>query len=137
MGQMKYRGQEYEALPLSLEILEGDMVGCYRGQMFHPKYVKHLPEASSEFRLRYRGATYVTGGCVQGVTQTEEMAAALGSTLGPTVSEIVPLRRKIDSQLSQAHHSNLVRNIDRRLQVARSQGNTQLVQALEAERELL
>lgn len=136
---MRYRGLEYDACPPSLEIVEGDVVGRYRGQPIRQKYVKHLPEANLEFRLRYRGVAYGAEAVsqIQGNTNPLDILGTPGPTPLPITSQIVSLQRRTDAKLSETHHFNLIRNLEHRLQVARRQGNGLLVQALEAERELI
>jgi hypothetical protein len=124
---MKYRGVEYQPVTTTLDVVEGDVVARYRGQAYRQTYVKHLPEAGPAFQLRYRGASYTTGTVPIAPIPDSEI-----QELKPT-STIVPLRRVVADQLSQAHHQNLIRNLEHRLEVARSQGNSKLIQMLESE----
>lgn len=132
---MKYRGTEYQPVISDLELLDSDIVECYRGQRFRQKYVKHLPESSPAFQLRYRGASYTVG---SDLAVLEQPASSAEVNEPQPASMIVPMQRTSairSTRLAETHHQYLSQNLEHRLEVARSQGNTTLVRILEAERE--
>jgi Domain of unknown function (DUF4278) len=132
---MKYRGVEYQPAIPDLEIMDSDIVECYRGQKIRQKYVKHLPESSPEFQLRYRGVDYTIG---SDPSLIEQRSVSSEADEQEVVSMVIPMHRTSairSARSAETHHHNLSQNLEHRLEVARTQGNSSLVEILEAERE--
>jgi hypothetical protein len=130
--KLKYRGVEYEHDSPVLEIVEGEIAGKYRGQSWKPHYLKHISVPQPVLNLQYRGAAYTTG------QPTPIGAPAVVSVPKPAQTGVVVAfknRHQLSAELSRVHHINVMRNLEHRLEVARSQGNASLVQMLEAERD--
>lgn len=57
--KLSYRGVNYEAEPMTLEVTEGEIAGTYRS---HPWRVHHATQPRYRFvaplKLLYRGVTY-------------------------------------------------------------------------------
>lgn len=140
-----YRGASYEYNSPSLETRETDLLRRHQGAY---QRCKTLQEAS--YPLTYRGVRYTT----------EQVAEALSSTptlRGPqklvyrgqqyikypngAIESVVPEKAvripnttaELFKEVSRVHQDNLRRNLQRRLKIAKQQGNQSLVNLLEAE----
>ncbi len=126
--KMAYRGVHYEREPFSLEVKESELVGTYRGCTYRRRYPQHVPQLAAKPALHYRGSAYQSCPLIQ----TE---VALRSQLA-AIAQACQTNREPKSEISDAasvHLTNLRQNLERRLQVARSQGDDDLIRALERE----
>lgn len=119
--RLSYRGAQYESNQPTLEVTEGEILGKYRGVSWRCRTLQEAPIPSSDVALKYRGVAYTWGQAV--ATQRKSV----------TIPTALPVLKEI----SRIHRSNLERNLERRLQIAREQGNQVLVGLLEAERKQL
>ncbi len=139
-----YRGNSYEYNPSSLEVREVDALRHYRSA----QRCKTLVE--SNYPLIYRGATYTTAQIAQAFTSTPafgspQLLTYRGVQYIKNANGIVEFARPAKASLapkaitpafleaSTVHHENLRRSLERRLEVAKGQGNQNLVSQLEAE----
>ena len=53
--QFSYRGVLYDKKPLTLEVTESEISGKYRGQDWHYRYPKHIPQLQPKIFMQYRG----------------------------------------------------------------------------------
>jgi hypothetical protein len=131
--KLSYRGVHYEQNPLSLEVTEGEILGKYRGANWRCHTLQEMPVPQPDRVLKYRGVAYHTNqrvGACQTVAQSDRPRA-----IKPiTVTSSLNTRKRLE----ETHRENLRRNLERRLQAARSRGDQHLINILEAEsRELL
>ncbi|MGA7934741.1 MAG: DUF4278 domain-containing protein [Kovacikia sp.] len=127
--KLSYRGVSYESNPLTLEVTESEILGKYRGANWHCHTLKELPIPQPNRTLTYRGVLYNTN-------QTEEQNQtdlASGNTTRSARSGAIPKVFPIRKQTEQVHRTNLLRNLERRLQVAKEHGDQNLINLLEAE----
>lgn len=139
-----YRGDSYEYNPSSLEVREVDALRRYQSA----QRCKTLVE--SNYPLIYRGATYTTAQIAQAFTSTPvssspQLLTYRGVQYLKNANGMVEFARPAKASLapkaitpafleaSTVHHENLRRNLERRLEVAKGQGNENLVNQLEAE----
>lgn len=139
-----YRGDSYEYNPSSLEVREVDALRRYRSA----QRCKTLVE--SNYPLFYRGAVYTTAQIAQAFTSTPvsgspQLLTYRGAQYVRNANGIVEFARPAKASLAPkaitpdfleaatVHHENLRRNLERRLEVAKGQGNENLVSQLEAE----
>lgn len=131
--KLSYRGVHYEQNPLSLEVTEGEILGKYRGATWRCHTLEEMPVPQPDLTLKYRGVTYHTNQAVeacQTATQSDKVRAIKPVAVATTLAA-----RKT---LQDTHRENMRRNLERRLQSARNQGDQRLINMLEAEsRELL
>ena len=125
--KLSYRGMKYDNASSFLEVTEGDIGGTYRGQTWRSHYVRHIPEPAPVHDLRYRGVAYRTG----------QAAVAMPTAAGARRTLPVSHRREREKELdevSRMHLSNIRRSLERRMQVAKAQGDEKLVRLLEQEK---
>jgi hypothetical protein len=127
---LSYRGVKYRFTPFTPVATTSEVIGRYRGQ---PCRRSHFDLSLSQPRLtlKYRGVSYVTGS--QGQMASEPVAHDL--KMAPVVG-MTDLRR-MQSELEKVHNLSIQRNVERRLDVARSQGNQTLIHILENEQKQL
>lgn len=129
-----YRGVNYDYNPLSLEVRESELTGTYRGRSMHFSYVSHVPVPQPVANYTYRGVGYSTNaqGQIQPPTATPErlpvfQAGRVAAATG------LKARRHLLKDAAEAHRINVQQSIQHRIEVARAQGNDQLLSQLEAE----
>lgn len=115
-----YRGVRYNHEPSAMAVREAEVGGKYRGQLWQ-RHVLVEQQAPQPIRhLKYRGVPYTIG----------EIAApvAIEATLASDgiLNNLMP-------RVSHLHRANIQRNIERRIEVAKAQGNSLLVAMLERE----
>lgn len=129
-----YRGVDYDYNPPSLEVRESELTGCYRGHSLNFSYVSHVPVPQPVADYTYRGVGYSTDsqGRIgpataaaqrQPVFQAGRVAASRG----------LKARRDLLREAADAHRINIQQSIQHRIEVARAQGNDQLLGQLEDE----
>jgi hypothetical protein len=126
--RLTYRGAStaYE-LP-TIDMLEGDIGGTYRGQPWRLRYPRHIPEVQPIAELKYRGVPYGTGNPAQADARVPPPA----SPWHP--APFIPKSRKtLFSETAKIHRANLYHNLERRMQAAKARGDKKLLQLLESE----
>ncbi|MBE9139500.1 DUF4278 domain-containing protein [Nodosilinea sp. LEGE 07088] len=129
-----YRGVDYTYNAPSLEVRDSELTGCYRGRSLNFKYLSHVPVPQPIASYTYRGVGYSTN--AQG--QVEPLAAVperqpVFQAGRVAVKTGLRARRHLLQEAAEAHRINIQQSIQHRIDVARSQGNEQLLQQLEDE----
>lgn len=125
-----YRGISYESEPSLLEIKEGDVGGRYRGNEWNHHYPRHMLTLQPKLYRQYRGVSYST--CPMVATEHFPYNTVPSSDSARSV----PKQKETPSlnhPIAKLHLENLRRNLERRLQVAKENGNETLVLLLEKE----
>ncbi|MGI0489590.1 DUF4278 domain-containing protein [Pantanalinema rosaneae CENA516] len=148
--KLSYRGATYDYTPPSLEVTEAEVLNQhqYASRNCHTLQENTIPNPNVP--LSYRGVTYTRGQIAaaerslghsnvtltyRGATYRSHAAnAAMPVAVARTEQAVViPDRVPVLREVGKIHQANLRRNLERRLQVARAQGNFSLVSLLEAE----
>ncbi|NEQ19984.1 MAG: DUF4278 domain-containing protein [Microcoleus sp. SIO2G3] len=116
--KLSYRGVNYEA-PSTLEVTEGEIGGMYRGQNWRYQYPRHIPTPLPIPNLKYRGVPYGSG----------QPIATTSTRTGIIRNE----REQVLDEWTNLHLQNIRRSLEHRLQVAKANGDQNLIQLLEAE----
>ncbi|AFZ42622.1 hypothetical protein PCC7418_0388 [Halothece sp. PCC 7418] len=130
--RLTYRGINYETETMPLETTEGEVVGTYRGQPWRDHYPRHIPELEPKLWLQYRGVNYSKRPVVQSSHRSDLPIPAV------TPHSELPSPRHFttqneESEAANAHLESIRRNLERRISVAREQGNEHLLSMLEQE----
>ncbi|MGD1874470.1 MAG: DUF4278 domain-containing protein [Mastigocoleus sp.] len=120
--RLTYRGIAYEYMPITQNSVLGKISGRHRGQNWRRKNATHLKMNRTTAQLKYRGLAYHIG-------EPEEIQQILEQKRRFFVKK----REKVENKLTQTHLSNIHRNLERRLQVAKANGDVKLVHLLEDE----
>jgi hypothetical protein len=130
---LSYRGVKYRFTPFTPVATTSEVIGRYRGQ---PCRRSHFDLSISQPRLtlKYRGVSYVTGSQGQVASRPLE-SVAHDIKMAPVVG-LTDLSR-IQSELEKVHNLSIQKNVERRLDVARNQGNQTLIHLLENEQKQL
>lgn len=132
-----YRGVEYDYNPVSVEMKDSGMTGCYRGRTLTFSYPSHVPVPQPVARYTYRGVGYTT--TAQGhpqplsVSAETEVRQPVFQSIKGADSPMMQARRHLLMEATSAHRTNMQRSLDHRIAVAKAQGNERLVQQLEEE----
>jgi hypothetical protein len=127
--KLSYRTVSYDYTPLSLEATEKEILGKYRGVVSHCHTLKEMPVPQPDMQLTYRGVSYHTDPTVVERCRTAVRSDARQVTCPIGVMRTLAVRKAME----EVHRSNLLSNLERRLQSARERGDTRLVELLEAE----
>jgi hypothetical protein len=109
--QLTYRGANYEYDIPTVDMVEGEVAGKYRGQNWHYRYPRHIPVPK-----KYGGTNH---------TAKRDTAAASA----PAAVKSSPIVQEV----AQVHRANICSMLDRRQQVARAKGDERLLRLLEIE----
>ena len=131
MVKLSYRGICYQDEPSDIEMNEG-LASGYRGQDCPLwRYPRHMPVQQGPIDLKYRGIA-------DRIHQTAgpEFAAL---NVKPVVSEgdalMSTAKHSVKQEVAKTHRTNILENLEHRLQVARSRGDQELIRQLEKEKE--
>ncbi len=128
--KLSYRGVSYESEPSILEIQAGEMGGKYRGQAWQYRYPRHIPQLHPKLYKQYRGVAYSTYPALL----TEKWATSYSTN--PNQYSPVSLNspcKVVVNEIATAHLENMRSSLERRLQIAKSRHDQQLVNLLEQE----
>lgn len=130
--KLTYRGIQYEPETNPLETTEGEIGGKYRGQSWRYHYPRHIPQLQPKLGLQYRGVHYSK----RPVVQSHHLSTMSIPAITPEAKLPTPpyfATQTSETEAEQAHIESMRRNLERRLSVARENGNNQLVSMLEKE----
>ncbi len=116
-----YRGVRYNHEPSTMTMREAEVGGKYRGQLWQRHVLVEQPAPQPIRHLKYRGVPYTIG----------EIAAPMPPIKAELLSDGV--LGNLMPHVSRLHRANIQHNIERRLEVAKAQGNSLLVAMLERE----
>ena len=109
--QLTYRGANYDYDIPTVDMVEGEVAGKYRGQNWNYRYPRHIPVPKT-----YGGVNH----SVKRYTSAASAPAAVESS--STFAEV-----------AQVHRAHICSILDRRKQVARAKGDVKLMSLLEIE----
>lgn len=116
--QLTYRGANYEYDIPTVDMIEGEVAGKYRGQDWNYRYPRHLAVPK-----KYGGVNSTTKRDFQA---QQDVAAASAPYSTVESSPIV-------ADLAQVHRVHICSILDRRQQVAKAKGDERLLRLLEKE----
>jgi hypothetical protein len=133
--KLSYRGVSYETQPSTLlEMMEGEIGGQYRGQGWNYRYPRHIPQLKPQPYRQYRGVGYGTHSPSQ--TTISDFTTPTSSGQYCPIPIQKPTKVFV-CQTTKTHIENVRRNLERRLQVAKTSGDDRLVHLLEQESQQL
>lgn len=127
--RLTYRGIGYDYEPTLIESAESNG-GFYRGHAYSFSYPKHIPLAQRDVQMTYRGVDYrlTRAGKVESIAP---IAAPASMT-----SRLQSRQAKLKAT-AIAHHQNIQRSLEHRLDVAKEKGDRALIQQLEREMQMM
>ncbi len=130
-----YRGVNYDYNPPSLEVRESELTGTYRGRPVNFSYVSHVPVAQPVANYTYRGVSYSTNaqGQIEPPMATLERVPVFQAGRIAMAGAGLKARRHLLKDAAEAHRVSIQQSMQHRIEVARAQGNDQLLTQLEAE----
>ncbi len=134
--KLSYRGVQYDHNPPMLEVSESDILCRYRGRTHRYSYVRHLPFPQPRAELTYRGVAYQTDSHGQRQPASQPSRRSVFSSFQDRLTALSPLmseRQRLLREVAQSHSASIQDSLERRIAVARAQGNLLLLQQLEDE----
>lgn len=127
--KLTYRGISYEQPTSTLRWSNGPVIGQYRGVPVHTQKVDRIPPQPPR-HLNYRGLAY----------RVDRLGQIVNEQPGSTTTAAQPAQRAIAERspflnAAQAHHRAMMASLERRIEIARTKGDQQLLILLEAERQ--
>ncbi|XFA72446.1 DUF4278 domain-containing protein [Thermosynechococcaceae cyanobacterium Okahandja] len=119
--QLTYRGVNYPASENRTAVVASGVTGRYRGAQW-VGYKAANAVAQPNHTLCWRGVRYQTNG--------EPVVAAAAATSAPE-KPLLPQRSR--DPIAETHRHAILKSLEHRLNVARSQGNQDLINLLEDE----
>ena len=125
------RGISYESHPPDLELTQCEVGNKFRDTSGRQKYPRHI-RATEPKDLKYGEVGYCTGSPedVEGMLKATSIAAKNENNQAALTKSS---RQQVLEELHDIHLSNIRRNLEHRLQVAREKGDLHLIRLLEAE----
>ena len=124
-----YRGIEYEYAPETVEVTTEGVCGKYRGAEWKCHYSKHIPVTHHAAELKYRGASYYSGN----PQEVEELKQRKKLDFIFAKNNQIFFSNQPNNELARIHLANLQRSVQRRLEVAKQNGDEKLINELEKE----
>ncbi|MDJ0694424.1 MAG: DUF4278 domain-containing protein [Mastigocoleus sp. MO_167.B18] len=129
--KLTYRGVAYEYTPIPVKMTPGEVGGKYRGVPWRHYQAESIPTMHQNFaRLKYRGVAYCIGE-PQNIQERED-AVTLQERYAASAHKVNNVFKSRD-ELTKTHLSNIRKNLERRLQLAKQRGDTNLIDLLEEE----
>ena len=122
--KLTYRGTNYEYDIPTVDMIEGEVAGKYRGQNWKYRYPRHIPVPQHPHDLRYRGV-------LESGRKSLKVDRDLIGTVDSTEAAVT-FAQKVD-EVAKVHRVNICNILDRRKQVARAKGDVKLMCLLEIE----
>ena len=122
--KLTYRGTNYEYDIPTVDMIEGEVAGKYRGQNWNYRYPRHIPVPQHPHDLRYRGV-------LESGRKSLKVDRDLIGTVDSTEAAVT-FAQKVD-EVAKVHRVNICNILDRRKQVARAKGDVKLMHLLEIE----
>jgi hypothetical protein len=126
--KLTYRGANYEYDLPTVDMIEGEVAGKYRGQNWNYHYPRHMKVPQHPHDLQYRG---VLDSNRESLKIDRDVAPKL-DTIEVTVEVTVTSAPKVED-IATVHRMNICNILDRRKQVARAKGDVKLMSLLEIE----
>ena len=116
--KLTYRGANYEYDIPTVDMIEGEVAGKYRGQNWNYRYPRHLRAPN-----KHGGTNYTTKQDSQAGDRDVAAASA------PPAVKSYPT----GVEVAQVHRANICNILDRRKQAAKANGDERLLRLLEIE----
>ena len=115
--KLTYRGTNYEYDIPTVDMIEGEVAGKYRGQNWNYRYPRHIPVPQ-----KYGGINSTTKRNFQALEDVAAASAPAAVESSPNVADV-----------AQVHRVHICNILDRRKQVAAAKGDEKLLRLLERE----
>lgn len=122
------RSISYESHPPDLELTQCEVGNKFRGTSGRQKYPRHI-QATEPKDLKYREV----GDCTGSTEDVEGSTSIAPENKNNQAALTKSSRQQVLEELHDIHLSNIRRNLEHRLQVAREKGDQSLIRILEAE----
>ncbi|MEO0842320.1 MAG: DUF4278 domain-containing protein [Cyanobacteria bacterium J06643_5] len=124
-----YRGIKYEHASTEAEIVEREVSGKYRGTKWK-RYQSPNSINPHAAELKYRGVAYYSGTPekIEELKQRKKLNFIFKKT-----SNLFSRKQPVNNKLAETHSINLCRDLQRRLKLAKLNGDDNLIQMLEDE----
>ena len=122
--KLTYRGTNYEYDIPTVDMIEGEVAGKYRGQNWNYRYPRHIPVPQHPHDLQYRSV-------LESGRKSLKVDRDLIGTVDSTEAAVT-FAQKVD-EVAKVHRVNICNILDRRKQVARIKGDLKLMCLLEIE----
>ncbi|MCU0567145.1 MAG: DUF4278 domain-containing protein [Oculatellaceae cyanobacterium Prado106] len=134
--KLAYRATQYDYEPPTVDMMESNLSGEYRGQKVQFSYPRHIPTPQSINRLSYRGNDYqttATGG-IEALPHVDRHVPVAPSIQASTAAMWVQKARLTEAD--QAHRQAILQHLQHRIAAAQARGDEALLHQLEAEKQL-
>lgn len=142
--ELSYRGLHYDYDPPTIDMMEGEAGGLYRGCQWQVRYPRHIPVPQPSHSLKYRGVSYFSHASSHANVENEvsDPAPATIPTPVATVNKTSVLsnpkpqkkpQKDIWQEVAHAHQISICRSLERRMNAAQAKGDQKLINLLQKE----
>ena len=134
--KLTYRGLDYDYDPPTIDMMESEAGGLYRGCQWQVRYPRHIPVAQPSHKLKYRAVAYCSDATTeaQGLDSTSATIPAQVKKIQKTGVFSNPKQQKaLRQEVARIHQANICRSLERRMNVAEAKGDLKLINLLRQE----
>ena len=122
--KLSYRGVNYEYDIPTVDTIEGDVAGKYRGQNWNYRYPRHMTAPREGGGTIYRSAQH---------TRERDSKPDEAAPVAENTNARRPAVKSPTAEVGKVHRANICNILDRRKQVAAAKGDESLLRLLEIE----
>jgi Domain of unknown function (DUF4278) len=126
--KLAYRGVNYEYDIPTVDMLEGEVAGKYRGQNWNYRYPRHIRVPRQAYDMDYRGVDYSSKRVPKA---DEDVAARVDTATAIAIAAATSAQNR--QEIAKVHRANICNILDRRQQIAKAKGDESLLRLLEIE----
>lgn len=123
--KLSYRGSNYEYDIPTVDMIEGDVAGKYRGQNWNYRYPRHMNVPGRGGPTIYRSGQHSR----ERDPKADEVVGVAKNTRAGEAAAV----KSPTAEVAKAHRVNICNILDRRKQVAAAKGDETLLRLLEIE----
>jgi len=135
--KLSYRGLHYDYDPPTVDMMEGEAGGLYRGCQWQIRYPRHIPVTQPSRSLKYRAVAYSTPATAEDLDSDSALDRQISAEVKAMKKTGVFSNSKpqptIWQEAAQIHQANICRSLQRRMNIAQAQGDRKLMNLLQQE----
>lgn len=135
--ELSYRGLHYDYDPPTVDMMEGEAGGLYRGCQWQVRYPRHIPVTQPSHSLKYRAVAYSTPATAENLDSDSaldrQISAEVKAMRKTGIFSNSKPQPKIWQEAAQIHQANICRSLQRRMNVAEAKGDRKLMNLLQQE----
>lgn len=126
--KLSYRGANYEYDIPTVDMMDGEVAGKYRGQNWNYRYPRHMTVPRQGNRTIYRSGQHTR----EPEPKADEVVRVAQNTRDTRAGAAAGVQSAV-GEVAKVHRANICNILDRRKQIAAAKGDESLLRLLEIE----